>query len=176
MDKYDFEGKSNAKNNNKPMCSYFICDSHESTRTNLSFFFSFFPIRRSLSYCVLFWLTAMWHLQSTVRAPFTSCAPFIYIYSLRSLCMYAEWKCELSVFAHTVVSFVDFNVTAEVCLPILLGCCVQSVALRTRTSEWSGYICGGKRRFPMWRWKETSGCRNCDKRTMAISCLRFGID
>lgn len=96
--------------------SSYLLDSCGSTRINF-----YFVVR----FRVVFYFDWLWHLQSTVRAPFTSCASFIYFYSLRFLSMHTQRSSVVFVCAHAAVSLVDVNVTAEVCLPILLCCCVR---------------------------------------------------
>lgn len=147
------------------MCSNFLSflsrQLHGFTRTNF-----YFVVR----FRVVFYFDWLWHLQSDVRVPFTS---FIYFYSLRSLSVHTVRTHAFSVYAHTVVSLIDVNVTAEVCLPILLCCCVHWVALCTRRAIEVEIFCGGKRHCMSCAEKRQAAAKWCDRCTIDDQLCTF---
>lgn len=106
-------------------------------------------------FCVVFYFDWLWHLQSAVRAPFTSCASFIYFYILFALCLCTNSSGNaLSVCAHTVVSLVNVNVTVRefVYQFHYAVACIRSHWALEEWMKWIYFFCGGKRTFTSCEW------------------------
>lgn len=125
------------------------------------FLFSLFPLffQFVVRFRVVFYFDWLWHLLSTVQAPFTSCAPFIYIYSLRSLRVCEVQNRALSL--HSYSRFADRLQRDSKSLFTNFIMLLLALSRTVQSGEWMKWIdFRWKETIHEWCWKETCGCAN----------------